>query len=330
VIEWDGEWLDKGVEAALDPDLPIVDPHHHLWDTQRPYLLPELRADTGGGHRVEATVFVECGWHHRRDGPEELRPVGETEAVATLADASEADGGAAIRAIVGHADMRLGDGVQAVLDAHAVAAGGRLRGIRHSVTHDDEERLGRYNPGSVPHLMADGAFRAGVRRLAASGLSFDAWLFHTQIPELTDLARALPECVFVLDHLGGPLGIGRFGGRRDAVLEGWRVDVAALARCPNVNVKLGGIGMPMFGLRYHVRPEPPSSDDLARDWAGPITYVIEQFGAERCMFESNFPVDKLSCSYVTLWNAFKKMAADASAPERAALFHDTATRVYRL
>ena len=182
-----------------------------------------------------------------------------------------------------------------------------------------------------PHdLLADPAFRAGFAALGRAGLSFDAWLYHPQIAGLTDLARAVPGVTIVLDHLGGPLGQGAYAGRREEVLEGWRSSMRDLAACPQVMLKLGGIGMPIFGLNFHEHPEATTSEELAAVWGPEIRWCIEQFGVERCMFESNFPVDKVSCSYAVLWNAFKRIVADASAAEKAALFHDTAAKAYRL
>lgn len=331
MYNWDHDWLAARTEEIVDPELPIIDPHHHLWDREGMgiYLLDELDADTGAGHRVEATVFIECAWSYRTDGPEALRPVGETDAVADIALRSSATG-AEILGIVGFADMSLGDAVDEVLDAHVAAGGGRFRGIRHATAFDPDPSIRRTHTRPIADLMGDADFRRGVRRLAAHGLSFDAWLYHPQIPELTALARAVPECTFVLDHLGGMLGVGPYAGRRDEILDRWRSDMAELAGCPNVTVKLGGIGMVVFGLGFEDQDAPPSSDELVAAWGAPVRYAIEQFGAERCMFESNFPVDKMSCSYAVLWNAFKKMAADAGSHERAALFHDTAASVYRL
>jgi L-fuconolactonase len=330
VYVWDDRWLDRSVEEPIDPDVPLVDPHHHLWDHEGMgrYLLDELHADTGGGHQVEATVFVECAWGYRPDGPVALRPVGETEAVAAVAEAVTS--GAEIRGIVSFADLTLGDAVDDVLDAHTETGRGRFRGIRHAAAYVSDRAVRRTHTRPAPQLMADAAFRLGAHRLGARGLSFDTWLYHPQIPELTDLARAVPECTFVLDHLGGILGIGSYAGQRAEILRQWRLDMSELAGCPNVVVKLGGIGMVVAGLGFEQHADPPSSDDLVAAWGAPIAFTIEQFGAERCMFESNFPVDRMSCSYVTLWNAFKKMAADASTDERAALLGGTATRVYRL
>ncbi|MEP6659775.1 MAG: amidohydrolase family protein [Acidimicrobiales bacterium] len=328
---WDDAWLARRTEPAIDPDLAIVDPHHHLWEREGMgrYILEDLHADTGGGHNVEATVFMECAWGYRTSGPEHLQPVGETETIAAIA--SESMGrGAEIKGIVSFADMTLGDAVDEVLEAHVVAGHGLFKGIRHATAFDHDRRIRRSHTRPTAGLMADAAFRRGVQRLAAREMSFDAWLYHPQIVELTALARAIPEGSFVLDHLGGPLGIGPYEGQRDEILKRWRVDIAELATCPNVAMKLGGIGMVVFGLGFEEKPEPPSSEELASAWDGPITYAIEQFGADRCMFESNFPVDKMSCSYVTLWNAFKRIASGAGPDEKAALFRGTASRVYRL
>lgn len=332
MYEVDELWLARRTETAIEPDLDIIDPHHHMWGSQsglQQYLLPELRADTSGGHRVVGTVFMECMWGYRAEGPEHMLPVGETETIAGYA----VDGrmsGPEILGIVGRADMMLGDAVDEVLAAHEAVGGGLFRGIRHATAYDADRSVGRSHTRPTQGMMADPAFVAGVRQLAARGHSFDAWLYHPQIPELTALARAVPECTFVLDHIGGPLGIGPYAGRREEVLAGWRGDIAELATCENVVVKVGGIGMVVYGMGYEHRADPPSSDDLVADWGGPITFTIEQFGADRCMFESNFPVDKQSVSYVTLWNAFKKMAADAGDGEKASLFRETARRVYRL
>ncbi|MGD0105529.1 MAG: amidohydrolase family protein [Rhodopila sp.] len=325
-------WLARRVEDALDPELPIVDPHHHLWD--RPgdrYFLDELLVDTGSGHNIVATVFVQCGWAYRTDGPEALRPVGETEFVAAVADEAERRRlkTRVCAAIVGHVDLRLGEGVEAVLDAHLEAAGGRFRGIRQ-VTARSEDFVASILAPPPAGMMADAAFRAGFARLGKFGLSFDAWLYHTQINELTDLARAFPEIPIVIDHVGGPLGIGPYQGKREEVFASWHGAMQQLAGCRNVSVKLGGLGMLVAGFALHEQAFPPSSEELADLWRPYMEACIEDFGAWRCMFESNFPVDKAMCSYPILWNAFKRIAAGASATEKALLFHDVATKVYRL
>lgn len=328
------EWLAQVTERALEPELPICDAHHHLWDhpTSR-YLLEELLADTGGGHNIVSTVFVECGSMYRADGPEAFKPIGETEFVQGIAAMSASGGYGPMRAaagIVSHANLLLGDGVRPVLEAHVAASPNRLRGIRHSAAWDASPDIRPSHSGPPPEMLLDGTFRRGFRHLGALGLTFDAWLFHPQIPELTDLARACPEVTIVLDHFGGPLGIGPYADRAEEVFHAWRPNLDALADCPNVVAKLGGINMPINGFGWHKRDRPPGSEALAEATRRYYLHTIDRFGVDRCMFESNFPVDKASCSYTVLWNAFKRMVADFTPAEKAALFHDTATRVYRL
>jgi L-fuconolactonase len=309
------------VEEIIDPDLLICDPHHHLWD--RPgsrYMPEELRTDTESGHRIARTVFIECTSGYRTAGPESFRPVGETDFVV----AAEPHG--FVAGIVGFADLRIPE-IDDVLGAHVEAGAGRFRGIRHRSARDPSlDAL----DGPPPGLLSDPAFRSGFAALARRGLSFDAWLYHPQIPELTDLARADPDVLIILDHLGAPLGVGPYSGRRDEVLRIWRSSMQQLATCPNVVIKLGGIGMPIFGMKWHEQPGGATSEEIAAEWGGELLWCIEQFGVDRCMFESNFPVDKVSFSYPVLWNAFKRIAINASPSEKAALFHDTAARVYRL
>ena len=333
-------WLDRTQEATLEPELPICDPHHHLWDhreivhpPERRYLLDDLLRDTGSGHNVVSTVHIEVRQMYRADGPKAMRPVGETEFVNGIAamSASGRYGPTRVAAgIVGHADLTLGDAVKPVLEAHLAAGGGRFRGIRYSVSWvaGDEIRNAATNPPEG--LYADPQFRRGFACLAPLGLSFEGWLYHPQIGELTDLARAFPDTTIVLDHFGGPLGIGPYADRRAEILAQWRKDIAELAQCPNVVAKLGGINMPLNGFGWHERDRPPTSQQLSESTAPYYEHCIERFGPARCMFESNFPVDKVSCGYNILWNSFKRLTADFAADERASLFHDTATRVYRL
>jgi predicted TIM-barrel fold metal-dependent hydrolase len=316
------------MEAAIEPDLEICDPHHHLWDRpQSRYMPGELLADTGAGHRVVSTVFVECMSGYRTEGPEALRPVGETEFVERVA--REERGTRVAAAIVGFADLLLGDRVDAVLDAH-VAASPRFRGIRHASGFDPSPDVRNSHTNPPEGLLGVARFREGFARLTARGLSFDAWLYHPQIPELTALARAFPEAPIVLDHLGGPLGIGPYEGKRAEVFAVWQSGIRELARCPNVAVKLGGLTMPICGFGWHRREPLPDSELLARAMAPYYLFCIEQFSPARCMFESNFPVDRVSCSYTVLWNAFKRIAAPFTAAERRSLFHGTAARFYRL
>ena len=327
------EWLTQVEEEILEPELPICDPHHHLWDhPDSRYLLDELLADTGSGHNVVSTVFMECGSMYRASGPEALRPVGETEFVNGIA-AMSASGvygdGRMCAVIVSFADLALGGAVGDVLDAH-LAASPRFRGIRHASAWDPHPSIRNAHTNPKGGLLGDAKFREGFRELGRRGLTFDAWLYHTNIPELTALARAFPEQPIVLDHFGGPLGIGPYVGKRQEIYETWKGDVAALAACENVVAKLGGLVMPLNGFGFHKRDVPPSSDEVASATRDYYLHMIDCFGTERCMFESNFPVDKQSCSYQVLWNAFKKIARDFSAADKAALFHDTATRFYRV
>ena len=327
------QWLALRTEAVLAPDLPIVDPHHHLWDHDgNRYLMPELLLDIGGGHKVLSTVFVECRAMYRADGPEALKSLGETEFVNGIAamSASGAYGPTRVCAgIVGNVDLRLGARAENPLHAHIAAAGGRLRGIRRgSAWHPAGLKVTSANP--PPGLLMQPDFRAGFALLARLGLSFDAWLVHTQIDEIIDLARAFPDTTIVLDHVGGPLGIGPYACKRDEVFAIWRQSIRQLAACANVYVKIGGLGMHTMGFDFHSRDLPPSSEELALAWKPYVETAIECFGADRAMFESNFPVDKGSCSYTTLWNAFKRLSAGYGSAEKTALFSGTASKVYRL
>lgn len=332
------DWLALTVEAPLEPDLPICDPHHHLWDC-RParlaprYLLDEILEDVRSGHNVVSTVFIECAAMFKPDGPEALRPVGEIEFVNGVAamSASGLYGPSRIAAgIVGTADLLLGDAVAAVLDAQIVAGGGRFRGIRLGATWDPSDAVPnhRTNPPKGMFLRQD--FRAGFAHLGPRQLTFEAWCYHHQIPEVTALARAFPDTTIILDHCGGPIGIGPYAGKADEVYAQWRAHIAELATCPNVVAKVGGLQMEVNGFGWETKPRPPTSQELVDATRHYYEYILEQFGAGRCMFESNFPVDQASCSYTVLWNSFKLLSKGYSADERAALFHGTATRVYRL
>lgn len=333
------DWLALTREEAIDPDLPICDPHHHLWNRTDDnhayprYLLDELLRDTASGHNIVRTVFIECGSQYRESGPENLRPVGETEFVEEIAKESErrhaTDGSAIVAGIVGYADFRQGEAVRALLEAHLEASPTRFRGIRQIAAWDTNDELWHRNP-VPPGLLLDAEFRRGFASLAGYGLSYEAWLYHHQLPDLLDLARSFPDTTIILNHIGGPLGVGAFAPMRDAVFSYWKHYIGRLAECPNVVVKLGGLGMPVCGFGLHTRPAPPSSGELAETMRPYFLWCLETFGTERCMFESNFPVDKESCSYVTVWNAFKRIAEGFSADEKARLFHDNAVRTYRL
>ena len=332
------DWLARTVEVTLEPELPICDPHHHLWDCRSygvapRYLLGELLEDLGSGHNIVSTVFIECGTMFKDGGPEECRPIGETEFAAGIAAMSESGqyGSTRIAAgIVGTAWLELGDAVAEVLDGQIAAAGGRFRGIRQGAAWHESPEVPNHRTEPPPDMYLDRGFREGFRHLAPRGLSFEGWCYHPQIPALADLARAFPDTTIILDHFGGPLGIGPYAGRADEVFDDWRRSIAPLAECPNVVAKLGGIAMEVNGFGWHERAAPPTSEALVEATRRYYEHTIDVFGVERCMFESNFPVEKVSCSYNVLWNSFKRLTANYSAAERTLLFHDTAARVYRL
>jgi L-fuconolactonase len=321
------EWHALVVEEVVDPERRIVDPHHHLWPTGGllPYTVPDLQADVGAGHRVEATVFMECHAEYRGDGPPELRPIGESEFVA--AAARESDG--LIAAMVGYADLR-SPALDDLLDAHVEASDGMFRGVRDALSRA-QPGIGLMIAGGAPDgLFQDADFRAGVARLGARGLTYDSWHYHYQNGEFLALARAVPDTQMVLDHFGTPIGIGPYADARDEVFASWQDDIAAIARCENVVAKLGGMAMPDNGFGWHAADRPPTSDEFVAAQGRYYRHTIECFGPDRCMFESNFPVDRMSLSYPVLWNALKKIAAPYSEPEQDAMFSGTATRVYGL
>ncbi len=328
-------WTQQRREAALEPDLPIIDPHHHVWDDEERgrYLIHELAADVASGHNVVATVFVEAGTMYRADGPPAMRPVGQNEFVNGIAamSASGRYGKSRLCAgIVGHADLMLGDKAKPVLEALIAAGGGRFRGIRHGLTWDTGNAA-KFGRRQVPqHQALDPVFRKGFACLKPLGLSFEAWLFHPQLPDLVDLMRAFPDTTVIMNHCGGLLGIPPHDGNRQEVFKIWEKNIRAVASCPNVNVKIGGLGMMYCGFDFQLRDLPPSSEELAAAWRPYVEASIDAFGPERCLMESNFPVDKQTCGYSVLWNAMKRITKNCSAAEKAALYHDTAARVYRL
>jgi predicted TIM-barrel fold metal-dependent hydrolase len=327
----DETWLAQQREEIIEPDLSIVDPHHHLWNhAGNVYLFPELMADLSSGHNVRATVFEECRSMYRADGPEELRSLGETEFVTGVA-AMSASGGfgpaRACAAMVGNVNLLLGSRVEPILEAHLAASGGRFHAIRFSTAWDADERV--HNTVPRPAMLADPQFREGYRSLARFGLAFDAWVYHPQLGEVGALAAAFPHTLIVLNHFGSPILGGPNAGRASEVFAEWRAGMTALARHDNVHVKLGALPVRRSGPRQADAP-PLSSEEIAAAWRPFVEVCVEQFGARRCMFESNFPVQKRWCSYPVLWNACKRLAAGASADEKAALFSGTAARVYRL
>jgi L-fuconolactonase len=330
-------------EQVIDPDLPIIDPHHHFWDNPsdskkpaRPlhYLLPELLANVNSsGHNVLATMFVECNTMYRATGPEELRSLGETEFAGGVAAMSASGIYGPIRVaagIVGHVDLNISDRAKDVLTAHVQVGGGRLRGIRDGFAWVDFPLYGLPPDPRKKSLVMREEFRRGFTALEGLNLSYDGWCFHTQIPEFTDLARAFPHTTLILDHTGSPLQIGPYMGKHDEVFAAWKANMRELAKCPNVSVKVGGLGMQFLNAPFFKREPRAGSEEIAPLWKPFVETSIEIFGANRCMFESNFPPDGASSSYRTIWNVFKILSAGYSADEKAALFRGTAQRVYRL
>ncbi|HVH75588.1 MAG TPA: amidohydrolase family protein [Stellaceae bacterium] len=328
------DWLARHQEEIIEPDLPIVDPHHHLWD--RPgnrYLFAELLEDVGSGHNIRATMFEECREMYRADGPQEWKSLGETEFVNGIAAMSASGKYGAARCcagIIGNVDLRIGARARDILAKHVEVTGGRFKGIRNGATWHADERLAIYCSGAPEGMYRQANFREGFTALGPLGLAFDAWIFHTQLSDVVDLARAFPQTTIVLNHVGGPLAIGPYADKREEGFAEWRRLIREVAACPNTCVKLGGLGMKLAGCTFFENDNPPSSQDLERAWRPYIETSIEAFGPGRSMFESNFPVDKGMCSYPVMWNAFKRLAAGASAAEKAALFAGAAMKAYRL
>ena len=330
------DWLALTTEQTLEPDIPICDPHHHFWvhrpepvDYQR-YLLPELAGDVGSGHNVRSTVFIEVRGEYRKDGPAEMKPVGEVEYVQTIADASAAGSHGptkAAAAIIGHADLKLGKGVLPVLEAMEDASPNRFRGVRHSVGWDESPELVNRE---IKGALGTNEYRSGAKVLADMGLILENSLYFHQASELADFANALPELSIVLNHIGGLVRVGPYANRDNEVLPAWRKGIEEMAKCPNIVLKLGGVGQTRFAYGWDQLEKPIGSEKLAGELAPLMEHCIQQFGPDRCMFESNYPVDKISYSYNVLWNAFKRLSKGYSTTERAAMFHDTAARVYSI
>ncbi len=334
VMTPDLEWVAKVSEPALEPELPIVDPHHHLWQRAgNDYMFHDLLADTQTGHNIVATVFVDCHSMYRKEGPAELRCTGETEFANGVAAMSASGIYGNLRAcagIVSHVDLRLGAKAGPVFDAQIAAGNGRFKGIRHQTGWDADPGIRNSRTDPTPELTRDKTWREGFKELARRNLTFDAWLYHPQLGEIAELADAFPDTSIILDHVGGPLGYAGYADRHDEVRAAWKKSMAELAKRQNIVVKVGGLGMAMGWFDFYQRPTPPGSPELAEAFKPWVETCIELFGVNRCMYESNFPVDKITSGYGVLWNAFKRISAKASASEKTALFSGTASRVYRL
>ena len=328
------QWLNQVKEEILDPERPICDPHHHLWDRNgNRYLLSELLEDIDSGHNVVSTVFVECDSMFNADVSPALAPTGETEFVQGIAamSASGQFGHCRVAAgIVSFADLMLAEEVRPVLQAHLKASPNRFRGIRHATGWHSSPDIRISHSKPAEHQMLDERFNRGLSVLGEMQLTFDAWCYHTQLKEFATMAEQHPALTIVLDHFGGPLGIGPYEGKQDDVFASWREDIEMLKDLHNVVFKLGGINMKINGFDWHKRDTPATSDELVDRTGAYYETCINLFGADRCMFESNFPVDRDSVSYPVLWNAFKNLSAHYTDAEKDALFCGTATRVYQL
>ena len=323
-------WLRLTQEEALEPELPICDPHHHLWEyPNNRYLLEEYLEDTDSGHNIISSVFVECLSEYLTNQPKALAPTGETKFVHALAVKNK-EKTAVAAGIIGFADLLLGESVAEVLEAHISMSPKRFKGIRHACGWDTSALIRNSHTDPPKSLYLNEMFRKGFAKLSQYNLTFDAWLYHTQLDELLSLARAFPEQRIVLDHLGGPLGIGPYKGKHKEVLQIWKVITKKLAKCENIVVKLGGIAMAINGFEWHKKEKPPSSEELAEVARPYLMHCIDNFTPQRCMFESNFPVDKVSCSYSILWNCFKRITKDFSIDEKRFLYHDVAAKTYNL
>jgi L-fuconolactonase len=328
------DWLARRTEEIIEPGLPIIDPHHHLWDAPRyRYMFPELLTDLGSGHNIVATMYEQAREMYRAEGPEELKSLGETEfitGVAAMSASGKYGPTKCMAGITGFVDLRLGSRAKGILERHLAVSDGRLKAIRNGSTWSEDPVLKPMSGAPQPGLLLDKNFREGVGTLAPLNLAFDAWMFQMQLGDLVDLARAFPQTTMVLNHIGGPVAIGPYAGKRDEAFKEWRGLIQQIGALPNTYVKLGGLGMRMLGFDFFNNPEPPSSEDLAKAWKPYIETCIAAFGPQRAMFESNFPVDKGTCSYPVLWNAFKRLAAGYSADEKTWLFSGAAKKAYRL
>ena len=330
-------WLDKITEEIIEPDIAICDPHHHFWDkrTERDYpryQLDELLADITSGHNVRSTVFIEARSMYNANLPADKSSIGEVEYVQGISAASASGiyGESRMAAsIIGNANLNLGEGVRPILESLS-SASNRFKGIRHSVTWDPHPEVENTALHKYEGQLISDKFQAGAKVLADMKMTFEAWLYFHQLPQLVEFAKSVPNLTIILNHIGGLVMDGPYENKREEVIKIWKDGIAEIAECPNVVVKLGGIGMPRTGFDWHERDNPIGSEELASSIAPYFNYCIDHFGTGRCMFESNFPVDKVSFSYQVLYNAFKRFSQGFSESERAAMFHDNAVAIYKV
>ena len=332
------EWLDQHIEDAILPDLPIIDPHHHLWDAGfgRYYVEELLKDIKSSGHNVESTVYIMSSSNtkiYAKDGPEEFRPLSEIKFATDEAKRADLIPNNHVKvnaSIVGSVDLTFGKKLKPVLEKAINISEGRLKGIRMLLASHQDPRI---NSGAVRSdlgLMLHPNFIDGAKCIQNADLSLDFWIYHTQLYEMEQIARALPDLTIILNHVGGPIHLGEYEGKQALTHREWRSAMMRLAKIPNINVKLGGLGMAVNGAKFHENNNPPNSTQLSNIWKPWIYETLDMFGFDRCMFESNFPVDKGSCSYGVLWNAFKILAKDMSEDEKNKLFKQNASRIYKI
>lgn len=333
----DEDWLARATpEPAIEPELPIVDPHVHFWHhhTGYKYFVEDLARDiVASGHNVESTVFIECNSMYRASGPAHLKCVGETEFAVGMAAIAASGKYTACRAaagIVAFADLTLGELTQETLDAHLQAANGRLSGIRQRCKWDPDPAVAGAMGVAGPGLYLEPAFGKGLDRVTKMGLAFEASIFHPQIPDVTSLAHAHPDASIVVIHTGSPVGHSSYAGKEAETHATWLAGMRELAKCPNVTVKMGGLLMCLGNFDFTTAKAPPTSEQLAGLWRPYIEPCLELFGAERCMVSSNFPVERAGMTYGTIWNMFKRITAGCSAHEKRLIYGGTAKRVYNI
>jgi predicted TIM-barrel fold metal-dependent hydrolase len=328
-------WLNQVKEDIIDPDLPIIDPHHHLWhgDNQLagsfPYLMEQLSEDTNSGHNIIGTIFMECAQGYYLNDDEKYKPIGETEFVINIIEESKnISGPTNILGIISFADLMLGSEVKDVLDQHIITGKGLFKGIRHAAGWDHNNEIQNSHSNPVKNIYHESSFRKGAEELIKLNLTFDAWHYHHQINDLSIFSKNYPELTIIHDHFGGPLGVGPYQGKRDEIFKKWKDDISLLAESKNVYAKLGGLAMPVNGWNFHKNDKPATSNQIVEMHNDYYSHTLECFGVERCMFESNFPVDRRSVSYHVIWNAFKKMVTDYSDKDKNKLFFQNAKDVY--
>ena len=329
------DWLAQVQEEIIDPQLPIIDPHHHLWNGDNqlagsfPYLIENLNEDTFSGHNIVGTIFMECAQGYYSNGEEKYKPVGETEFVVNLMKTSKKlPKTTNIIGIIGYADLMLGGEVKDVLDKHLLKGDGLFKGIRHAAGWDKNKEIHNSHSNPIENIYYNKSFREGAEELIKLNLTFDAWHYHHQIKDLSDFAINYPELTIIHDHFGGPLGVGPYEGKKKEIFQKWKDDISLLSESKNVFAKLGGLAMPVNGWNFHKQDKPASSDQIIDLHQEYYLHTINCFGVDRCMFESNFPVDRRSVSYHVLWNAFKKMILDYPDEDKNKLFFKNAKDVY--